>query len=103
MYNLKIHYIIYYYILYRNITVQSGNCCDFDEPDNEISEFRSEKRNLKSVQNETTFEENDSEIQIYLQQLNNIYMGEYVHDILNYISGYIVKNLIKKLNLFFLY
>jgi len=34
----------------RNITLKSGNCCDFDECGDEVIEFRSEKRNMKSVQ-----------------------------------------------------
>ncbi|KAF0715996.1 THAP domain-containing protein 1-like isoform X5, partial [Aphis craccivora] len=82
----------------RNITVNSGNCCDFDALEDEILEFRSEKRSMMSVQEETTFDDDESEIQTYLDQLNNLQLGEYVNDILDYISGYIIRSMVKKLS-----
>lgn len=55
----------------RNITVESGNCCDFDAFEDDILEFRSDKRSVRSVQEETTFDDDKSEIQTYIDQLNN--------------------------------
>lgn len=49
----------------RNITVESGNCCDFDALEGDIFEFRSDKRSVRSVQEETTFDDDESEIQTY--------------------------------------
>ncbi|KAE9521578.1 hypothetical protein AGLY_018042 [Aphis glycines] len=83
-------------LLTRNITVKSGNCCDFDESSDEVIEFRSEKWNMKSVQNKPC-EEDENKIQVYLQQLISTHLGEYVIDILSYISGYIVRSMMKKL------
>lgn len=80
----------------RNMTVQSGNCCDFHEYDDEVLEFRFEKRNIKSVQSETC-QEDENENQVYLQQLNSTHLGEYMEDILSYISRFIVRNMLKKL------
>jgi len=50
----------------RNITVESGNCCGFDALENEILEFRSDKISVRSVQEETTFDDDKSEIQTYI-------------------------------------
>ncbi|KAE9533032.1 hypothetical protein AGLY_009460 [Aphis glycines] len=80
----------------RNIIVNSGNCCDFDALEDDILEFRSEETSMMSVQEETTFDDDESEIQTYLDQLNNLQLGEYVMDILDYISGYIIRSMVKK-------
>jgi len=55
--------ILWQLLFTRNITVESGNCCDFDALEDDILEFRSDKRSVRSVQEETTFDDDESEIQ----------------------------------------
>jgi len=51
-----------------------------------------------SVQEETTFSDDESEIQTYIDKLNSLQLGEYTSDILDYISGYIIRSLVKKIS-----
>lgn len=66
--------------------------------EDDILEFRSDKRSVRNVEEETTFDDDNSEIQTFLDQLNNLQLGEYINDILDYISGYIIQSMVKKMS-----
>lgn len=75
----------------KNITVKSGNCSNFDYPEGDVLEFRSEKHSLF----DTNKSPDNNELQKYLSHLDNIDLGYYVKEILDYIGGYIVRSIIK--------
>lgn len=75
----------------KNITVESGNCLNFDYSEGDVIEFRSEKRSFSDT-NKTP---DDNELEKYLIHLDNVDLGYYVKDILDYIGGYIVRSIIK--------
>ncbi|KAF0737202.1 THAP domain-containing protein 1-like, partial [Aphis craccivora] len=68
----------------KNITVESGNCLNFDYSEGDVIEFRSEKSSVSDT-NKTP---DDNELEKYLIHLDNAYLGYYVKDILDYICGY---------------
>lgn len=76
----------------KNITVESGNCSNFVAPGGDALDFRSEKRCI--IKSDDNLEE--TEIDIYLDILSSIQLIEYTNEILDYIAGYIVKNICKK-------
>ncbi|KAF0764598.1 THAP-type domain-containing protein [Aphis craccivora] len=67
------------------MTVENGNCTHFDIPGGDFLDFRCEKRNFITENSENIFE---SDINNYLDILNNIQQGEYSSEILDYIAGY---------------
>jgi len=78
-------------IFTKNITVESGNCSNFDYSEGDVIEFRSEKRSFSDT-NKTP---DDNELEKYLIHFDNVDLGYYVKDILDYIGGYIVRSIIK--------
>jgi len=56
-------------------------------------DFRCEKRNFITEDSENIFE---SDINNYLDSLNNIQLGEYTSEILDYIALYIVRSILCK-------
>uniref|UniRef100_A0A2S2NIA2 THAP domain-containing protein 9 n=2 Tax=Schizaphis graminum TaxID=13262 RepID=A0A2S2NIA2_SCHGA len=76
----------------KNITVESGNCSNFVAPGGDALDFRSEKRCI--IKSDENLDE--TEIDNYLDILSSIQLIEYTNEILDYIAGYIVKNICKK-------
>ncbi|KAL4112116.1 hypothetical protein QTP88_015964 [Uroleucon formosanum] len=79
----------------NNIIVENGNCSYYEIPGGDILDFRSEKRNIKKSTN------NDDELDVfgdeYKNLLSNIHLKEYTGEILDYIAGYIVRNISRKI------
>jgi len=78
----------------KNITVENGNCSHFVIPGGDVLDFRCEKRSLITEDSENIFE---SDINNYLDILNSVQLGEHTGEILDYIAGYIVRSICKKL------
>jgi len=78
----------------KNITVENGNCSHFVIPGGDVLDFRCEKRSFITEDSENIFE---SDINNYLDILNSVQLGEYTGEILDYIAGYIVRSICKKL------
>ena len=76
----------------KNITVESGNCSNFVAPGGDALDFRSKKRCI--IKSDDNLDE--TEIDNYLDILSSIQLIEYTNEKLDYISGYIVKNICKK-------
>lgn len=76
----------------KNKTVESGNCSNFVAPGGDALDFRSEKRCI--IKSDDNLDE--TEIDNYLDILSSIQLIEYTNEILDYIAGYIVKHLCKK-------
>jgi hypothetical protein len=77
----------------KNITVESGNCSNLDSPGSHIIDIRSEKRNFSNTEEIP----GDHGLDQYLTHLNNNNLSYYVKDILDYIGGYIVRSIMKKI------
>ncbi|KAL4082634.1 hypothetical protein QTP88_029695 [Uroleucon formosanum] len=78
-----------------NTKFTNGNCSYYEIPGGDILDFRSEKRNIKKSTN------NDDELDVfgdeYKNLLSNIHLKEYTGEILDYIAGYIVRNISRKI------
>jgi len=82
----------------KNIIVENGNCSYYEIPGGDILDFRSEKRSItKSTNNDDVFDKLDVFGDEYKNLLSNIYLKEYTGEILDYIAGYIVRNISRKL------
>lgn len=82
-------------ILWAAIIYKKYNYYNFDEFKNGILEFCFNKRSVRNIQEETRVDVDGIQIQTFLDQLNNLPLREYITDILDYISGYIVQALTK--------
>lgn len=82
----------------KNIIVENGNCSYYEIPGGDILDFHSEKRSIKkSTNNDDVFDELDVFGDEYKNLLSNIYLKEYTGEILDYIAGYIVRNISRKI------
>lgn len=76
----------------KNITVENGNCSHFVIPGRNVLDFHCEKRSFITEDSENI----EFDINNYLDILNGVQLGEYTSEILDYIAGYIVRNICKK-------
>lgn len=82
----------------KNIIVENGNCSYYDIPGGDILDFRSDKRSIKkSTYNDDVFDELGVLGDEYKSILSSIHLKEYTGEILDYVAGYIVRNICKKI------
>jgi hypothetical protein len=72
--------------------VKNGNCSHFVIPGGDVLDIRCEKKSFITEDSEN----NESNFNNYLYIFNGVQLEEYTSEILDYIAGYIVRNICKK-------